>query len=72
LNPTYDFRGQVAVVTGAASGMGRDTAHAFGAAGAAVVLAAVEAAQRCQRDVPLSWWGLVARARQNRVWGRAA
>jgi NAD(P)-dependent dehydrogenase (short-subunit alcohol dehydrogenase family) len=39
LNPTYDFHGQVAVVTGASSGMGRDTARAFAAAGAAVVLA---------------------------------
>ena len=39
LNPTYDFHGQVAVVTGAGSGMGRDTAYAFAAAGAAVVLA---------------------------------
>src|SRR5215211_421315 len=39
MNPTYDFHGQVAVVTGAGSGMGRDTAYAFAAAGAAVVLA---------------------------------
>jgi NAD(P)-dependent dehydrogenase (short-subunit alcohol dehydrogenase family) len=38
-NPAYDFEGQVAVVTGAGSGMGRDTARAFAAAGAAVVLA---------------------------------
>jgi NAD(P)-dependent dehydrogenase (short-subunit alcohol dehydrogenase family) len=39
VNPTYDFHGQVAVVTGASSGMGLDTVRAFAAAGAAVVLA---------------------------------
>jgi NAD(P)-dependent dehydrogenase (short-subunit alcohol dehydrogenase family) len=38
MNPTYDFTGQVALVTGAASGMGRVTAKAFAEAGAAVVL----------------------------------
>jgi NAD(P)-dependent dehydrogenase (short-subunit alcohol dehydrogenase family) len=38
MNPTYDFKGQVALVTGAASGMGRATAKAFCEAGAAVVL----------------------------------
>jgi NAD(P)-dependent dehydrogenase (short-subunit alcohol dehydrogenase family) len=36
-----DFKGQVALVTGAASGMGRDTARAFAKAGAAVTLADV-------------------------------
>lgn len=36
---TYDFKGQVAVVTGAASGMGLATARAFAHAGAAVTLA---------------------------------
>ena len=35
----YDFRGQVALVTGASSGMGLATARAFAEAGAAVVLA---------------------------------
>ena len=39
MNPSYDFHGQVAVVTGAGAGMGRDTARAFAASGAAVVLA---------------------------------
>ena len=39
MNPTYDFNGQVAVVTGAAAGMGLATAQAFAAAGAVVVLA---------------------------------
>src|SRR4051812_23269791 len=39
MNPTYDFTGQVALVTGAGGGMGLDTAHAFATAGAAVVLA---------------------------------
>ena len=39
MNPTYDFSGQVALVTGAGGGMGLDTARAFAASGAAVVLA---------------------------------
>ena len=38
MNPTYDFTGQVALVTGASSGMGPATARAFAEAGAAVVL----------------------------------
>src|SRR3954452_7688430 len=39
MTPTYDFKGQVALVTGASSGMGLATAEAFADAGAAVVLA---------------------------------
>jgi len=39
MNPTYDFHGQVALVTGAASGLGLATARAFAESGAAVVLA---------------------------------
>jgi NAD(P)-dependent dehydrogenase (short-subunit alcohol dehydrogenase family) len=38
MNPSYDFKGQVALVTGASSGMGLATARAFAEAGAAVVL----------------------------------
>nr|WP_294692178.1 glucose 1-dehydrogenase [uncultured Friedmanniella sp.] len=44
MNPSYDFTGQVALVTGASSGMGLVTARAFAEAGAAVVLADVNEA----------------------------
>jgi NAD(P)-dependent dehydrogenase (short-subunit alcohol dehydrogenase family) len=37
--PTYDLQGQVALLTGASSGMGLATAQAFAEAGASVVLA---------------------------------
>ncbi|MEU5059968.1 MULTISPECIES: SDR family NAD(P)-dependent oxidoreductase [Streptomyces] len=39
MNPTYDFSGQVAFVTGASSGMGLAAARAFAESGAAVALA---------------------------------
>ncbi|MGH6914189.1 MAG: glucose 1-dehydrogenase [Geminicoccales bacterium] len=39
MSVTYNFDGQVALLTGAASGMGLDTAKAFARAGAAVTLA---------------------------------
>ncbi len=41
MNPTVDFTDQVALVTGAGSGLGLATARAFADAGAAVVLADV-------------------------------
>jgi NAD(P)-dependent dehydrogenase (short-subunit alcohol dehydrogenase family) len=49
--PPYDFKGQVALVTGASSGMGLATARAFAEAGAAVVLADInEKATRSATD----------------------
>ena len=44
MNITYGFKGQVALLTGAASGMGLDTARAVAKAGADVTLAGVSEA----------------------------
>ena len=41
-SPTYDFTDQVALVTGAGSGMGLATTKAFAEAGAAIVLADID------------------------------
>jgi NAD(P)-dependent dehydrogenase (short-subunit alcohol dehydrogenase family) len=42
MKPSYDFRDRVALVTVAGAGMGFDTARAFAASGATVVLADVD------------------------------
>jgi NAD(P)-dependent dehydrogenase (short-subunit alcohol dehydrogenase family) len=54
MNPVYDFKGQIALVTGAAKGMGLATARAFALCGASVVLADLDgdlAGQEAQRLV---------------------
>ncbi len=53
MDPTYDFSGRVAFVTGAGSGMGPAAARAFAASGAAVALADADeaAVRRAARDL---------------------
>ena len=54
MNPIYDFKGQVALVTGAAKGMGLATARMFAQSGASVVLADIDgdlAAKEVERIV---------------------
>ena len=41
-NPVYNFKDQVALVTGASTGIGLATAQAFADAGAAVALADID------------------------------
>ncbi len=51
MNPTYEFEGQVALVTGASSGMGLATARAFAEQGASVAIADInEDALRAATD----------------------
>src|SRR6516165_2332693 len=56
MNPRYDFTGQVALVTGAAKGMGLVTARMFAESGASVVMCdldgelAAHEAERIVRD----------------------
>lgn len=52
MNPPSDFSGRVAFVTGATSGIGRATALAFAAHGAAVVVADI-AAEGCRETASL-------------------
>lgn len=42
MNPRYDFSGQVALVTGAAKGMGLATSRMFARTGASVVMCDVD------------------------------
>jgi NAD(P)-dependent dehydrogenase (short-subunit alcohol dehydrogenase family) len=48
MNPTYDFSGQVALVTGAAMGMGLATVRAFARSRASVILADLDGTRAAQ------------------------
>lgn len=60
MNPTYDFTGQVALVTGAGSGIGFATAQQFAKSGAAIVLVDVDEAQVTARARELVEAGFTA------------
>ncbi|ONK11036.1 2-(R)-hydroxypropyl-CoM dehydrogenase [Streptomyces sp. MP131-18] len=72
MNPTYDFTGQAAFVTGASSGMGLATARAFAEAGAA----AEEPAERFDRvhaiDLRGIWASMKHELRHMRAQGSGA
>ena len=57
MNNPLDFSGKVALVTGAAAGMGLATAQAFAKAGAAVMLADFKArhSDGCGAKAGLGW-----------------
>jgi NAD(P)-dependent dehydrogenase (short-subunit alcohol dehydrogenase family) len=59
MNPAYNFENKVALVTGAASGLGLATARAFARAGAAVVLADAD-----KDAVQTAAWELASAGRQ--------
>ncbi|MCG5248111.1 SDR family NAD(P)-dependent oxidoreductase [Methylorubrum extorquens] len=62
MNPTFDFKGQVALVTGASSGMGLATAQAFAASGASVVLSDIneQALHRATEEITAAGHSAIA------------
>ena len=71
MNPSYDFTNQVALVTGAGSGMGLATAQAFAQSGAAVVLADINPATVKDASAELASAGHQAPRRRMRRLRRA-